>query len=135
MFRYFYPLLFLFFAQTALALEKLPPPSTPSGGTLYAFVRVILGIVIKIAIPALVVVLIFFAFQIVAAQGDEKALSEAKRRLMITLGVTAVFLGLGLIATIIYNTGDAIGYLQLFPSSPAPVDSKFDAVMNTKLFK
>lgn len=119
MLRYFYylflALLLLSFWQTAFALEKLFPPTTPSGQTAYSFVRVVLGIVIKIAIPALVVIIVFFAFRIVAAQGDEKTLTEAKHHFKIVLIVTAIFLGLGLIATIIYNTGSSIGYVKLFP--------------------
>lgn len=135
MFRYYYTFLFLFFAQTALALEKLAPPTTPDGASAYSFVRVVLGIIIKIAIPALVVLLVFFAFRIVAAQGDEKALAEAKHHFKIVVIVVAIFLGLGLIATIIYNTGGSIGYVQLFSSSPTPFDAQFDAVRNTNLFK
>jgi hypothetical protein len=130
-----YAFLFLFLAQTAHALEKLGPPTTPDGGSAYGFVRTVLGIVIKIAIPALVVLIVFFAFRMVMAQGDEKVLTEAKRHFKIVLAVAAVFLGLGLIAMIIYNTGSSIGYVRLFPNDPAPIDSKFDAVMNSKLFK
>lgn len=134
MFRYLYMFLFLFLGQTAHALEKLGPPTTPDGGSAYGFARIVLGIVIKIAIPALVAIIVFFAFRIVVAQGDEKALTEAKHHLKIVLIVTAIFLGLGLIATIIYNTGSTVGYVQLFPADKAPIDSKFDAVMNSKLF-
>lgn len=135
MFRYYYPLFFLFFTQTAHALEALGPPTTPSGDSAYSFVRVVLGIVIKIAIPALVALIVFFAFRIVIAQGDPKTLEEAKHRFKIVLIVVAIFLTLGLIAAIIYNTGSSIGYVQLFPNDTVPIDSKFDAVMNTKLFK
>lgn len=113
MFQY-YAFLILFLGKTALALETLAPPSTPSGESAYSFVRVVLGIVIKIAIPALVVLLVFFAFRIVVAQGDERALTEAKHHLVIAVAVTAIFLGLGLIAAIIYNTGSSIGYVKLF---------------------
>lgn len=102
------------FGQAAFAMTTLAPPTTPSGQSAYSFVRVVLGIVIKIAIPALVVLLVFFAFRIVIAQGDERALAEAKHHLIIAIVVTAVFLGLGLAATIIYNTGSSIGYVKLF---------------------
>lgn len=135
MFRYYYTLLFFFFAQTALALETLGPPTTPSGGSAYSFARTVIGIIIKIAIPALVVLIVFFAFRMVVAQGDEKTLTEAKHHFKIVVIVVAIFLGLGLIAAIIYNTGSSIGYVQLFPNDPAPIDSKYDAVMRSKLFK
>lgn len=103
-----------FFAHHALALTGLPPPTTPDGQSAYSFARVVIGIVIKIAIPALVVVIIVFAFRIVAAQGDARSLVEAKHNLKTVLIVTAIFLALGLIATIIYNTGSSIGYVKLF---------------------
>jgi hypothetical protein len=115
MLRYYYSFLLFFLAIPAFALEKLSPPTTPSGGSAYSYARVVLGIFIKIAIPALVAIIVFFAFRIVIAQGDEKALEEAKHHFKIVLIVTAVFLGLGLIATIIYNTGSSIGYFQMFP--------------------
>lgn len=115
--RFYYALLFslLLVSQTASALTGLGPPTTPDGGSAYSFARVVLGIFIKIAIPAVVVAIIFFGFRIVLAQGDERALTEAKHHFMILLGVTAVFLGLGIIAAIIYNTGSQIGYFRLFP--------------------
>lgn len=131
----FLSLLLLFVSQAVFALEKLGPPTTPDGGSVYGFVRVVLGIIIKIAIPALVVIIVFFAFQIVVAQGDEKTLTEAKHRFKIVLIVAAIFLGLGLIAAIIYNTGSSVGYVELFPADSAPIDSKFDAVMHSTLFK
>ncbi len=105
----------LFSGRAVFALEQLGPPTTPDGGSAYSFARVVIGIIIKIAIPALVVLIVFFAFRIIIAQGDEKTLTEAKRHFMIVLGVTAVFLGLGIIAAIIYNTGGEIGYFRLFP--------------------
>jgi hypothetical protein len=119
MFRYFYytflAFLLFFAGKAAFALEKLGPPTTPDGGSAYSFARVVLGIIIKIAIPALVVIIVFFGFRIVIAQGDEKTLTEAKHHFKIVLIVTSIFLGLGIIAAIIYNTGGQIGYFRLFP--------------------
>jgi hypothetical protein len=100
--------------NTALAIETLGPPTTPNGGTIYSFIRTVLSVVTKIAIPALVVAIVFFGLQILLAQGDERALDEAKKKLFYILGITTVFLGLGLIATIIYNTGSSVGYVKLF---------------------
>ena len=131
----FLTFLILFFGRATYALEKLGPPTTPDGGTLYNFVRTIIGIIIKLAIPALVVIIVFFAFRIVAAQGDEKALTEARHRFKIVLLVTTIFLGLGLIATIIYSTGNSVGYVKLFSSSPTPFDSEFDAEIKSSIFK
>jgi hypothetical protein len=127
--------LFFFFGKIAFALEKLGPPTTPTGGSAYSYARIVIGIIIKIAIPALVVILVFFAFRIVTAQGDEKALIEARHRFKIAVIATIVFLGLGLIATIIFNTGSSIGYVELFSSDPTPFDTSFDTMRNTKLFK
>lgn len=110
----FLAFLFFFFGKIAFALEKLGPPTTPGGGSAYSYARIVIGIIIKIAIPALVAILVFFAFRIVLAQGDEKALIDARHRFKIAVVVAAVFLGLGLIATIIYNTGSSIGYVKLF---------------------
>lgn len=115
MFRYYYALSILLFTHTAFALEAFAPPTTPSGDSAYSFVRIVLGIVIKIAIPALVVILVFFAFRVIAAQGDEKTLEESKHHLVIAVIVTAIFLGLGILAAIIYNTGSSVGYFQMFP--------------------
>lgn len=116
--RFYYALLIpllLLASRTALALTGLGPPTTPDGGSAYSFARTVIGIIIKMAIPALVIVIVFFAFRIVAAQGDERSLIEAKHQFKIALIVCAVFLGLGIIATIIYNTGSSVGYVKLFP--------------------
>lgn len=108
-------MLFLFLTLPVFALaQSLGPPDPPGSGTLYQFIQILLGVVTKLAIPVLAALIVYQGFRIVSAAGDEKTLTEAKHRLAKTLGVTAIFLALAALATIIYNTTKSIGYPVLF---------------------
>lgn len=95
----------LLFAENTFADAVTPLKSpTPAVGTLYDFIVIILGIVIKISIPILTVFFIYTGFLFVSAEGDVKKLTDARR--MFTYGVigAAIVLGSVLIATVVNGT-------------------------------
>lgn len=94
----------LFLAGYAFAeVTKLRSP-TPAVGSLFDFIVVILGIIIKISIPALTVFFIYAGFLFVSAQGNEKKLAEAKSMFLWGVVGAAIVLGSVVLATVIQGT-------------------------------
>lgn len=98
-----------FFAQV---LGAPHPPNM----SLYQFVQVILGITTKLAIPVLVVLLVYWGFRIVASLGGDKEIAESRHRFFQVIFITGIFLGLGTLAAVIYGTARLIGLPVLFPA-------------------
>lgn len=94
--------------------QSLGPPDPPGTVSLYEFIQIILAVVTKLAIPILVVLIVYWGFRLITASGNEEGLAEAKHSLVKTLMIVLVFLALAVLATIIYNAGKSIGFPVLF---------------------
>jgi len=98
----------LFIARCAGAQATGITSPTPKVGTLYDFVVVILGILIKVSIPLLACFVVYAGYQFVTAQGDVKKITDARRGLYAAVIGTAIVLGAVVLATAIGGTIDEI---------------------------
>jgi hypothetical protein len=100
-----------------------PPPVNPNPGqgtitpkiqnpinvsSLSDFVAVVLGIILKIAIPVVSAFIIWSGLMFVLARGNAEKLEKAKARFLYTLIGTGILLGAWMIATVIKATIDAL---------------------------
>ena len=102
-------LLILLAAANAVAQGVTPLVSpTPKVGSLFDFITTILGIVIKISIPALTVYIIYSGFTLATAGGDEAKYKNAKTMLIWGFIGAAIVLGAVVIARALQGTVNAI---------------------------
>jgi len=102
-------LLVLLTGLSVLAQTVTPLISpTPKVGSLFDFITTILGIVIKIAIPALTVYIIYSGFTLATAGGDEAKYKNAKTMLIWGFIGAAIILGAVVIARALQGTVTAI---------------------------
>jgi heme/copper-type cytochrome/quinol oxidase subunit 2 len=82
----------------------LKPPAPGAGTNMQDFVTLIVKLVQMVAVPFLVMAIIYSGYLFVAAKGNEKELGEAKLWLFSTLIGALIILGAQVIATAIFNT-------------------------------
>lgn len=87
-----------------VARTQLLPPITPGISSLGQFIQTLLGIAMKIGIPAGTIFLIYSGFLFVTAQGNESQVSKAKNTFLWTCIGLAVLLAAWAIASGIQGT-------------------------------
>lgn len=87
-------------AQNVTALQT----PTPKVGTLFDFVVIVLGIVIKIGIPVVTVFLIYAGYLFLTAQGDVKKIELARWIFFWTFIGAGILLGAVVLANAIHGT-------------------------------
>lgn len=87
------------------SVAKIHSPLGESGiKNIGQLLEVIVNAVTTVAIPIIVVALIWVGFKFVSAQGDTGQISDAKRTLWYTLGGAAIILGSNVILEVVVKT-------------------------------
>ena len=82
----------------------LANPSPGAGTTLREFIYLLLNILQVVAIPLLVMCIIYGGFLLVTAGGDETQITKAKQWVLWSLVGGAIIVGAEVIADIVYGT-------------------------------
>lgn len=93
-------------------VQQIYNPISESFGedaTIGDLLAVLLKAITYIAIPIIVLAFIFSGFKFVKAQGESKAISEAKMNLWYTILATAIILGSNVILEVIIQTTKSLG--------------------------
>ena len=109
-------LLFAFFVLPLISFAQItvPGPTAGSSGiqnplkpeisTFSAFLKTLLDIIITIAVPIVVLAIVYSGFLFVTAQGNETKLEKAKKVIVWTLIGGVLILGAQVVATAIQGT-------------------------------
>ena len=101
------PLLLVPFASVhAQDFEPLENPVPGAGVTLQDFVLLLIDILTLVAVPALVLCIIYGGFLLVTAGGNETQISKAKQWVLWSLVGGAIILGAKVIAGIVFGTAE-----------------------------
>ena len=106
-YRYFFLILLTYPLWSFAQATTLNNPTPGGGATLKDFIYLLIEIVQLVAVPALVVAIIYAGFLIITAGGDEKQLSTGKMWVVWVLVGAAVVLGASVIADVVYGTASA----------------------------
>jgi hypothetical protein len=98
---------FQFHFASAQGVTALQTP-TPKVGTLFDFIVIVLGIVIKIGIPVVTVFLIYAGFLFLTAQGDTTKIQLARQIFFWTFIGAGILLGAVVLANAIHGTMEEI---------------------------
>ncbi|MCH8889345.1 hypothetical protein IID26_02905 [Patescibacteria group bacterium] len=111
-------LLFTFFVLPLISFAQItvPGPSSGSSGiqnplkfnTFTEFLTTLLNIIITIAVPIVVLAIVYSGFLFVTAQGNETKLEKAKKVIVWTLIGGVLVLGAQVVATAIQGTVDEL---------------------------
>lgn len=99
----FIGLIFLSLGATVLGEARLENPNK-SGGSLTTMIKSMINGVLQLAMPFLVLAIIYVGFLFAKAQGEPKALEEAKRALIWVVVGAAIIIGANTIYSVVYDT-------------------------------
>ncbi|MEK7118691.1 MAG: hypothetical protein AAB869_03710 [Patescibacteria group bacterium] len=94
----------IFAPRVAFAATLLSNPTPGAGATLQDFVYILIDIVQWVAIPMLVLAIIYAGFILVSAGGDPAQITKGKLWVLSTLVGAAIILGARVIADVVFGT-------------------------------
>lgn len=91
-----------------ISFQLTNPLNLPDDATLLDLVAKLIDGAMLIAIPVIVILIIYTGFKFVIARGNEKEIGEAKQMFFYVIIGTAIILGAKLIVSLIQNTISAL---------------------------